>query len=127
MLRQALLVYRKEMLTMRRDRRLIIGVTVTSLLVMPALMGFLGRMTNTGNGGPELTPVVLDTDHPAAVAVVRGDPTLWAIGATIDSSRYPNHVTITSDDETIRVVSDRITSYDGDGCGLISRTSSSRL
>ncbi|WP_457654049.1 ABC transporter permease [Rhodocaloribacter sp.] len=64
---KAWLVFRKEILTMVRDRRLTISVVVISLLVMPLLMGFIGNIDRL-TGAP---------DRPVTVIVQTGDDVIF--------------------------------------------------
>jgi sodium transport system permease protein len=106
MLHKALIVYGKEMLMMRRDRRLTIGVTVTSLIVMPALMGFLGRMTTTPGEAFAPTAVLVTVASPFVDAVIQDDSTLFRI-PTAAAESYPSPVTISGSPRTLLIQTDR--------------------
>ncbi len=106
-LRKALLVFRKELLMMRRDRRLTVGVGVTSLIVMPALMGFLGSIAQSSSRDDQIVPVLLLTNHPAAAAALgraRGIALQRGQGTNVGGNGY---VTVLGTDATITIISDR--------------------
>jgi len=83
-IRKAALVFDKEFRVMRRDRRLVIGVTVTSLVVMPALMGLLGSLDRLRDASGKPVRIVVDTaDDVLREAVGRiEDPVTIGTGAT---------------------------------------------
>lgn len=75
LLAKAFVVFHKELLVLVRDRRLIIGVTLTSLIVFPALMGLLGNIDSLTEGETSSVGVVIsrsDTLLSEALAEVDG-------------------------------------------------------
>lgn len=106
MIRKALLVYGKEMRVMRRDRRLVLGVTVTSLVVMPALMGLIGRVGRLGTEpGDPVAVLVLGDDAAVARALDRTPGIRWARPGGAAASGP--EITVFSDGAAVTVATDR--------------------
>ncbi|WP_456428516.1 ABC transporter permease [Rhodocaloribacter sp.] len=71
---KAWLVFRKEILTMVRDRRLTISVVVISLLVMPLLMGFIGNIDRLTGAPDRPVTVIVQTDDEVILAALADMP-----------------------------------------------------
>ncbi len=71
---KAWLVFRKEILTMVRDRRLTISVVVISLLVMPLLMGFIGNIDRLTGTPDRPVAVIVQTDDDVILDALAGMP-----------------------------------------------------
>ncbi len=74
---KAILVYSKEMKVMFRDRRLILGVVIVSLVVMPFLMGLIGN----------LDKIVGSDDMPVDVLVFVNEPPVMDLLQDLDNVR----------------------------------------
>jgi sodium transport system permease protein len=103
-----LLVYGREMLVMVRDRRLVLGVAITSLVVLPALMGFLGNMNRLTGAESELVPVlVLEPDAVMRSALSRV-PTIQVMepgDPAVDTAE--GYITVLREGSGYRIVADR--------------------
>lgn len=97
---KAWIVYGKELRVMRRDRRLVIGVTVTSLIVLPALMGLLGRLAAPGSSDTRPVTVRLVEPDSLLSAVLTEAPELAPGGAT-------GRITVLRDGVEYRITADR--------------------
>lgn len=72
------LIFRKEMRVLVRDRRLVVGVVVGSLVVFPVLMALLGRIGRGGTGDEPVRVVLYNADDRLrSVAEEIGGIELW--------------------------------------------------
>ena len=74
MLRKALIVYGKEMRVMVRDRRMVIGMAVSALVIFPLLMGFIGNLERLTGDGDARVPVVAPAPDPVLRDVLEDNP-----------------------------------------------------
>jgi len=93
---------------MMRDRRLVVGVTITSLVVLPALMGFLGSLNSvTGAADGPVAVLVLEPDPIIAAAVGRV-PRAIVIDANDPAvAQLDGYVTVLRDGTQYQIVADR--------------------
>ena len=106
---KAILVYSREMKVMFRDRRLILGVVIVSLVVMPFLMGLIGN----------LDKIVGSDDTPVDVLVFVNEPPVIDLLQDLDNVRVltrenlmydlsESYLIITKENKTYKIEYDSI-------------------
>jgi sodium transport system permease protein len=86
------------MRVMRRDRRLVIGVAVTSLIVLPALMGVLGRIADPAPGqGQPVAVRLVDADSLVRAIVARTPGVVLSPSGAVSIVRDGTRYTIMAD------------------------------
>jgi hypothetical protein len=101
------LVFGKELRVMYRDRRLVLGVAITSLVVMPVLMGLIGNLDRlTGSDAAPVDVLVEGGDTIAArLFAERDDIRLHRDRTTADAAGN-GYLTLLRDGATYRVYTD---------------------
>ena len=100
------LMFTKELRVMARDRRLMTGVVVSSLLVLPGLMGFLTNIDRLLGSDEQKVHLVLATPVPEVEAALAGEPG-WVLHHGLrDGGDVPRHLTLEREGTALRILVD---------------------
>ncbi len=107
MLRKAWVIYGKEMRVMARDRRMVMGMAVSALVVYPLLMGFIGNIDRIGGADGNTVAVVTPVPNPELRGLLSGieGVELHEDGADLSRRSVP-FVTVIGDDGTFTILAD---------------------
>ena len=103
-MRATTIVLGKELRVMFRDRRLILGVVVVSLVVFPLLVGFVGNADRL-LGSDEPVHVLMRSDDPVLEAVLGARPGFRVHRERI-SPAVERHLTVVRERQTYRIMAD---------------------
>lgn len=105
-MRKTLLIFAKEVRVMFRDRRLIVGVAVVSLIVMPAMMGLIGNLDRVPGTRAEPVHVLVQDDDLARAALAgRRDLMLHETRSSAEAFA-DSYLTVQRSGATIRILGD---------------------
>jgi sodium transport system permease protein len=104
---KAFLVFAKELRVMYRDRRLVLGVAITSLIVMPVLMGLIGNLDRLTGAGDAPVHVLIPSDDEMLFGLLsdREDLRLHLDRGTAESAAN-GHLTFVREGSTYRIFAD---------------------
>lgn len=104
---ESFLMFDKELRVMRRDRRLMVGVVLSSLVVLPALMGFLTNIDEFLGSEEQDVHLLMAVPAPEIEALVQAEPG-WVIhhDAAAAGEAAKAYLTLERRDDVLRVLVD---------------------
>ncbi len=106
---KAILVYSREMKVMFRDRRLILGVVIVSLVVMPFLMGLIGNLDKIVGSDDTPVDVLVFVNEPPVIDLLQDLDNVRVL--TRDALMYDlseSYLIITKENKTYKIEYDSI-------------------
>lgn len=106
---KAILVYSREMKVMFRDRRLILGVVIVSLVVMPFLMGLIGNLDKIVGSEDNSVDVLVFVNEPPVIDLLQDLDNVRVL--TRDALMYDlseSYLIITKENKTYKIEYDSI-------------------
>lgn len=100
------LMFRKELRVMARDRRLMVAVVLSSLVVMPALMGFVTNIDRLLGTDEQAVHVLVEQPMPEVEALL-GTGSVWVVDrdrAAAEAAK--SYLTLERDGKTVRILVD---------------------
>jgi len=100
------LMFQKELRVMSRDRRLMVAVVLSSLVVMPALMGFVTNIDRILGSDEQAVHVLVEQPMPEVEALLGSEP-VWVVDrdrAAAEAAK--SYLTLERAGKTVRILVD---------------------
>ena len=104
---KTLLMFTKEIRVMVRDRRLMTSVVVSSLVALPAMMGFLTNIDKFTGGDEQQTHLLLETPAPELDTFLANTPS-WVVhrDAASAAAAARSYLVVERQGDTLRILAD---------------------